>query len=180
MTAIVGLVHGNRVYIGGDSLGSNSYTKTEYVEPKVFHNGEFLIGYTSTFRFGEIVEHLFVPPERGGNSGSDKAYLVSKFIPALRACLEESKYTAESHEGRSGVALIGYQGHLYKLQDDFSILENTAGYDATGSGEEVALGSLYTSYSLVQDDPEFILRTALSAAGHHVPSVGGRSNVLWI
>ena len=41
MTCIVGLVHGGKVYMGGDSAGVGGYCLTVRADEKVFRNGEF-------------------------------------------------------------------------------------------------------------------------------------------
>jgi len=175
MTAIVGFVKNGNVYMAGDTLGSNGFTKSEYTESKVFINGDFILGYTSSFRFGEILEYNFKPPKQE-NGVSDKRYLVTSFIPELRKCLEENKYTAKDQAGTSGTALLGYKGKLYKLQDDFSILEASVGYDSCGSGEyhcEAVLWSLCDS----KLHPKKIVRKAIQCASEKVTSVGGTITV---
>ncbi len=61
MTCIVGLEHNNSVYIGGDSLGSTSGVTIVRQDKKVFHNGETLIGFTSSYRMGQLVTRLKFP-----------------------------------------------------------------------------------------------------------------------
>ena len=57
MTCVVGLIEDNTIYLGADSLGSNGHSKSEYRFPKVFQNGDFLIGYTSSFRMGQMLQY---------------------------------------------------------------------------------------------------------------------------
>ena len=52
MTAIAGLVHDGKVYIGGDSAGVAGMDLHLRSDPKVFTVGEFVIGYTTSFRMG--------------------------------------------------------------------------------------------------------------------------------
>ena len=50
MTCIVGLLHNKTIYIGGDSAGSNSSDLRVRKDTKVFENGPFLMGFTTSFR----------------------------------------------------------------------------------------------------------------------------------
>ena len=61
MTCIVGVVDKGIVHMAGDKLGSNGFTKGISVRPKVFHNGDFLVGYTTSFYMGQLLEFEWVP-----------------------------------------------------------------------------------------------------------------------
>ncbi len=54
MTAIVGLVHNATVYIGGDSAGVSGYSMTVRADSKVFTIGPYLMGFTTSFRMGQL------------------------------------------------------------------------------------------------------------------------------
>ena len=64
MTCIVGLIDGNRVWMGGDSAGVSGLDITVRSDPKVFRNGDFLIGFTSSFRMGQLLAFRLRPPPR--------------------------------------------------------------------------------------------------------------------
>jgi len=167
MTAIVGFTKDGIVYMAGDTLGSSEYT-----ESKVFKNGEFLIGYTSSFRFGQILEYEFCPPNRLEGL-KDKEYIVKYFIKELRKCLEENKYTSQDSKGESGICLLGYRGNLYKIQSDFSILQSAYGYDACGSGDLICLDALGILKDLDISPKDKVIK-AIEIASLHNPYVGGR------
>lgn len=143
MTVIIGFTKNNTIYMGGDRRGSNGYSYKNVEHPKVFKNGEFLIGYTSSFRFGEILQYDFKPPQQSKDITDNKEFMVSKFIPALREALEKGKYSKNDFEGRSGCALIGYRGSLYELQGDWSILESSNKICSVGSGQDFAMGVMF-------------------------------------
>lgn len=52
MTCIVGIVDNGKVYMGADSLGVGGLSKRVRKDPKLFRVGEFVFGYTSSFRMG--------------------------------------------------------------------------------------------------------------------------------
>lgn len=81
MTAIAGVAEDGKVWIGGDSAGVGGLNLETRTDPKVFVNGDFLFGYTSSFRMGQILEHEFSPPKPyEGEQGMP--FMVKLFIPA--------------------------------------------------------------------------------------------------
>lgn len=64
MTCITAMVKGDHVWMAGDLMGSNGFTKKIYPDSKVFVNGEFIIGYTSSFRMGQLLQYNWEQPPR--------------------------------------------------------------------------------------------------------------------
>ena len=86
MTCIVGLVHGDSVYLGGDSAGVDWYSLTVRADPKVFVNRGFAMGFTTSFRMGQLLRFKFVPPPVP--EGKDPyEYMVTDFVEGVRTCL---------------------------------------------------------------------------------------------
>ncbi len=84
MTCIVGLVNKGRTYLGGDSAGVSGLDITVRKDKKVFSNGEFVMGFTSSFRMGQVLQYDFVPPEVDDDDDEDlMRYMVKKFIPEV-------------------------------------------------------------------------------------------------
>ena len=68
MTCIVGIVDqsNNKTYMAADSIGVRGNDKSIQNNPKVFynyHDPKFLIGFTSSFRMGQILQYEFIPPK---------------------------------------------------------------------------------------------------------------------
>jgi ATP-dependent protease HslVU (ClpYQ) peptidase subunit len=144
MTCIIGMVDSNKkIYMGADSAGISSYDLNIRSDPKVFKNNEFLIGFTSSFRMGQLLRYCFDPPLHS-NSMDDMKYMVSCFIPSIKDCFETGGYL-KTKEGQhsGGLFLVGYRTNLYKIYDDFQVatLKNTV--DSVGCGSQVALGAMY-------------------------------------
>lgn len=175
MTCIVGLVEAGRVYIGGDSAGVDHYSITAMAEDKVFSNGGFVFGFTTSFRMGQLLRYRFKPPHR--DEGRDlMAYMVTDFIDAIRQTLKESGYAKKEGDRESGgTYLVGHKGRLFRIEDYYSIIESANGYDACGCGEEIARGSLYSTVGLLGE--ERVLQ-ALRAADHHSAGVCAPFKVL--
>lgn len=91
MTCIVGFLdkETDTVWIGGDSLGSNGYSKTVFSNSKVFHhylNKNIIIGSTSTYRHIDLLQYseLLIPElDYYKKIEIDKSYMVKTFIPNL-------------------------------------------------------------------------------------------------
>jgi hypothetical protein len=143
MTCIVGLVDNGNIYIGGDSAGVDGrYGLVVRSDKKVFTNGDFVMGFTSSFRMGQLLAYGFSPPvPRVGVDTME--YMVTEFIDAVRNRMKHGGYVKirdSAEEG--GTFLVGYKGRLFHISDDFQVGESTHGYDACGCGDHLALGSL--------------------------------------
>lgn len=144
MTCIVGLERRGTVWIGGDSAGtaSNMHQRVRK-DPKVFIKGEFIIGFCGSFRMGDLLKHTLVLPEPQAD-GDDTAYMVNEFVNAVRTCLqEENKKGGE--EKLDPYFLVGYRGKLYNVQGDYQVGQPAAGFDAVGSGADIAIGAMHAS-----------------------------------
>lgn len=160
MTCIVGLVHKEKVIIGGDSAGSNGYDVTIRKDPKVFRNGSFVIGCTSSFRMIQILRFGFKPPKIKGNLYK---YMCTDFVDAVRKAFEVGGYLQKAREGddKGGCFLVGVSGRLFVIESDFQVGEPMDGFASVGCGERHALGSLFATPDL---PPKKRVRTALKAA----------------
>src|SRR6266496_1329359 len=114
MTAIVGLVHEDRVYIGGDSAGVSGYDITVRADAKVFHNGPYLFGFTSSFRMGQLLRYALTPPIV--NSTDLDRFMVTTFMDAVRECLKTGGWARKESEGETGGRfLVGINSQLYMI-----------------------------------------------------------------
>lgn len=144
MTCIVGIAHKGKVYLGGDSAGVSGLDVTVRKDKKVFQNGEFVMGFTSSFRMGQILQYTFTPPEVAVEDDDMMAYMVKKFIPAVRKAFKDEGFAAiESNREKGGCFLVGVRGRLFQIDTDFQVGEHLNGMAAVGCGESYAYGSLY-------------------------------------
>lgn len=175
MTCIVGLVENGVVYIGGDSLGSNGYFKTVRKDKKVFKlkdTDNAIAGYTSSFRMGQLLMYGSGLIDSRDEPDIDHEYLVTKFIPKLTSLFENGGYGKNNSGSKSGgTFLLGYKDKLYQIQSDYQVGEPSLGYDACGSGEDFALGSLHSTERSGLS-PEERIHKALQAATEFSVGVG--------
>lgn len=172
MTCIVGLVDNGTVYIGGDSAGVNTDNLSMSVraDRKVFRNGPFIMGFTSSFRMGQLLAHALKPPKRRPGEDVYK-YMVTRWIDAVRKCLTAGgSVEFENGAEKGGTFLVGYEGRLFLVDEDYQIGEAADGFDACGSGGELARGSLFSSGGAEPQD-----RILLALAGAERMNAGVRA-----
>ena len=179
MTCIVGIQHKGKVYIGGDSLGSNSsFQKVERSDAKVFIVGDMVLGFTSSFRMGQILQYVLEHPERPEGI-SDMKYLVAHWIPNLIETFADNGYRGSKGDNdhdelrTGGTFLLGYRGTLYTIEDDFQVGIPTDQYAAVGCGDDLATGAVFAARKLGIKDPEKLITVGLEAAEKHSAGVQG-------
>lgn len=163
MTCIVGLVDAEkRVWIGGDSAGVSGLDLTVRTDPKVFVKDGFAMGFTSSFRMGQLLAHAFIPPKRHADTDL-YAYMVTDFVDALRECFKRGGYAERKNEAESGgTFLVGHAGRLFLIHDDYQVALPADPFAAAGCGDRIALGALYASDVAMK--PQARLELALTAA----------------
>ena len=75
--------------------------------------------------------------------------MVVKFIPAMKECLEEYGWKEDKEEKDSGFnMLFAFDGEIFDIGNDFSVLLNSDGIYGVGSGSQIAIGALYAGASV--------------------------------
>ena len=174
MTCIVGFTDkkNNVTWIGADSLGSNGYTQDVESNPKVFRNNTLknvVMGSTSTFRHIDLLKYsktLFPEIDKykipSGETKVNHEYMVTTFIPNLITLFENG---VKDSGDKGANFLVGIDGRLFEVQNDYSVLEPLDGYSSVGCGEVAAKGSLYATVKYKKDfTPEQHILTALESA----------------
>ena len=161
MTCIVGLVDGGIVYMGADSAGVSSYDLTVRKDTKLFKNGDFLIGYTSSFRMGQLLRFNFSPPKKDEDKDVYE-YMATDFIDAVRVCFNKGGFARiENGVEEGGCFLVGYKGRLFKVESDYQVGESHHGFCSAGCGDNFAIGSLFSTQC---KKPKDRIKTALECA----------------
>ena len=170
MTCIIGVVNDGKVYIGGDSAATAGLSLILRADEKVFINDRFVMGFTTSFRMGQILRYKFSPPKPHKNEDLME-YMVTDFIDALRSCLKSAGYAQKNNEEESGgTFLVGVGGRLFSVEDDYQVGETMCGYHAVGCGHDLAKGALHVT---PKADPKPRILAALEAAAFHSAGVSG-------
>lgn len=147
MTCIAGIVDKKSgiVIIGGDSAGAGGNLIVTRSNPKVFRNGKFIIGCTSSFRMIQLLQFSLKPPSI--KSKDIYEYMCTDFIDEVRRCFKDGGYLQKYTDGdeKGGNFLVAYKDRLFQVEDDFQVGESLNGMDSVGCGSEFALGSLYST-----------------------------------
>ena len=155
------------------------YSLTVRRDAKVFTNGPYLFGFTSSFRMGQLLRYAFDPPHPP--AGADlEGFMATAWIDALRDALKVGGFArSDGGEERGGNFLVGVNGRLFEIEGDYQVGEPVDGYAACGCGAEVALGALHATsrFEMAADDRAM---TALRAAERHSAGVRGPFTLLAI
>jgi len=172
MTCIVAYEQDGVVWMGGDSAGVDGYFITARGDQKVFKNGEYLIGFTTSFRMGQLLRYKFDPSPCP--DWDLEKHMVTTFIDEVRKCFTDNGYDKKAEQGEhlGGQFLVATQGRIFQINSDFQVGWNSSPYNAVGCGAEVAHGALFALHDQYKTlDPELIVKTALEAAVAHSAGV---------
>jgi hypothetical protein len=175
MTCIVAIAQNGTVYMGSDHAASDD--KSGWIlsrkEPKVFKVGQYGIAFTDSFRMGQILQYNWVPPKytpTKTNSGLDK-FMRTKFVDSVKQAFKDNGYgtIGGSEEDTGGIFIVGVEGRIFTIDEDFHVGENMVNYMAEGSGGMFALGALHATKH--QKNPKMRLKAALEASAEFSMSV---------
>ena len=161
MTCIAGLIDNGKIYMGADSAGVSGHSLRVRADEKVFIKGDFIMGFTTSFRMGQLLRYnLRIPPQ--GKDTDIFEYMVTSFVESVRKCLKDGGFAEKKDEHeKGGTFLVGYAGRLFCVNSDYQVEETLLPYAATGCGEDIALGALFANGHL---KPEERILQALEAA----------------
>lgn len=145
MTCVVGIELNGGVVLAADSIGVSGSFKSPRLDKKVFVNGQYVIGYTSSYRMGQLLRYAELPMVEPDRRGEDLfKHMVTEFIPAIRELFKDAGYAkVDSNEESAGEFLVGVNGQLLKIASDYQVGRRSTPYDACGSGQAAALGALH-------------------------------------
>lgn len=165
MTCIVGIEYDGGVLIGGDSAGTAGCSQTIRADEKVFTNGPYVMGFTSSFRMGQLLRYSLNAPVPGTDDHEDlDRFIATVFIEAVRDTLKSGGFAViDKGQEEGGTFLMGLAGRLYMIDNDYQFGRSVDGYAAVGCGDDIALGSLHTT-AQYDIDPLERVQLALEAA----------------
>jgi len=175
MTCIVAVTDGEQVTMGGDSAGVSGWDIDYHSNPKVFHLGDLLIGFTSSFRMGQILQYNVTIPKI--EQGTDLyEWMVKEFIPIVRAAFAEHGFAKiDGVTEKGGQFIVGIDGSIFIVDSDYQVAETLEDYHSVGCGQGYAMGSLYTTEG---KDPLERVNLALEAATYHSAGVAEPFTIL--
>ena len=161
MTCIAAIAHEGRVYMAADSAGVAGLDLVVRKDPKIYRVGEFMFGFTSSFRMGQLLGYKFSPPQHHSEWATE-TYMATAFVDALRETLKAGGYARTNNgEEAAGDFLVGYRGRLFRICCDYQVAENMESFDAVGCGAHLAIGAMHAT---ADQKPLARLNKALEAA----------------
>lgn len=178
MTCIVGIANSDVVVIGGDSAGVSGYDVRIRHDPKVFVRGEFLIGFTYSFRMGQLLQYTLDVPLRTVEMLASE-YMATVFVDSVRLCFTTGGHARKINEEEAGGEfLVAYEGVLYHIHNDYQVAEYVNGVAALGCGASYAYGAVYTLRKDIPKAPATVVRKALDAAEEYSTGVASPFTIL--
>lgn len=170
MTCIVAVKKDGAITMGGDSAGVAGLDVTVRRDPKVFTNGPFLLGGAGSFRQMQCLRFRLEPPRMVFDKNAEDPlyrYMVCDFMDAVRSCFEKAGVGQKDKqvETSQGLFLVGIRGRIFRIDTDYQVGESVEDYEAIGSGQAYARGSLHTTEGL-DYSPAWRVQRALYAAEH--------------
>ena len=153
MTTIVAVCKNGNVTMGADSQVTdnnrpNNHSKMEKISKR---NG-YLIAGSGDSQPCDVLQHIFIPPVPTPAERKDLYhFMIAKFVPAMRDCLDENGWKKEENDKDAGFnMLFAFDGELFDIGDDFSVLLNNDGIYGVGAGSPYAIGALYAGATVEQ------------------------------
>ena len=160
------------VYMVSDACSGDA--STYLVMPmngKVFIKGQYIIGFTGSFRMGQLLQRACEFPEPPDDDEGLHGFMVTSFIEAVRNCFRKHGFLREVEKvDKSEPFLVGVRGHVFYVGFDFQVTESLMDYHAIGCGDQLALGAMHVSSHV---EPIQRVMDALKAAAEFSAFVQG-------
>lgn len=181
MTCIVAIKEKNNIYFGGDSAAIDAGTLSIAVrnDAKVFRNKKMLIGFSGSFRAGQLMRFKFKPPEHK-KGVDDYEYMCTDVVKKIQKCFEDNGldgHNKKQEKETSVHLLIAYNGTIYEIDIDYQVGIPAENYCSIGGGSDLALGALFAVKNAPMK-PEDKLKIALDAASKFNASVLPPYNIM--
>src|SRR4030095_14530972 len=104
--------------MGAESGGVAGLSLPNPSDTKIFRNGEFILGFTSSFRMGQLLRYSLVPPVP--RDWDLDRFMATEFVQSVRDCLREGGFARnDSGVESGGTFLVALRGRLYRIESDF-------------------------------------------------------------
>lgn len=168
MTIIIGVVENGAAWIASDSAVSLGDQVLTSLHPKYFEipigkqKRPLLIGVAGNLRIAQLIEGVEMPHE-----GDEPRQFALKLAEAIRGHIRERGAAVDEQGEQYGdfQMLAIWEGRIFAIYGDFSVLEPDTKIVAIGSGQTAARGALYALRDTDLDTRERITE-ALGAAAH--------------
>jgi hypothetical protein len=91
--------------------------------------------------------------------------MTTSFVSAVKKCFRDAGVMGSDQGGqdRGHSFLVGYQGQLFRIEDNFQVVVTQGTFVALGSGENYALGAMFATPGVAPEERIYLaLRAAAS------------------
>jgi ATP-dependent protease HslVU (ClpYQ) peptidase subunit len=151
MTTIVAVAKNGTVTMGADSQVTDQSRPNRHAKmEKITKNNGWLIAGSGDATPCDILQHIFIPPVPTLKERDNLyKFMITKFIPAMRECLSDNDWKPDQNDKESGFnMLFAFDGEVFDIGNDFSVMLNSDGIHGVGNGSEYAIGALYAGASV--------------------------------
>lgn len=168
-----------KVWLGGDKLGSDGYTKIIVKDPKVFQNGEFYFGYTTSFYMGQILKYHWTRPTRSMHQDSDNEYIYKDVMNSLKKVFKDNEFgkSKDVHEPDFGNFIMVYKDRIFEVQPNMSLLE-CEDFIAVGCGAQTAHGVMDALINNTNHEPEKLIVETMKSVSRFMCGVSAECDVI--
>jgi len=173
MTCVCAFVEKNglkkTVHMIGDSCGSADQDRVCRADNKVFFQkrNDLIMGYSGSYRIGQIARFDLDKLKKRPHGVSLLEWMCGEFVTGLRAAL-----IANGIEGKEmdGSLMVGIDGQIFTIDQDFHVGQNLYPYAATGAAESYAYGAMRAMHA-AGHTPKECLDAAMEAAAEFCGAV---------
>jgi ATP-dependent protease HslVU (ClpYQ) peptidase subunit len=151
VTTIVAVAKDGKVIIGADSQTTDGNRPVRHPNmKKMSQTNGWIIAGSGDATPCDILQLVFTPPVPTVKEREDMyRFMVAKFVPAMRECLEENNWKPDASDKDSGFSMLfAFDGEIFNIGDDYSVLQNAEGIYGIGSGSPYAMGALYVDATI--------------------------------
>lgn len=164
MSCVFAFKHRSKIYIAGDSAISSEDYITTILEPKFwFYDDEMMIGMVGEGRTMQVIRTDLNITRAKAKGQTALDYIIETVVPAFQLVIEQKK--AKFDEAS---ALIIFEGHIFEIEESFSVQETRRNWAAIGGGYEFAMGALAATTRMA---PQRRIDKVMKIVAENCPSV---------
>jgi len=144
LTTIAGICKNGLVILGADSqVTDGDRINNDLRMEKITKNNGYLLAGAGDATPCDILQHIFIPPVPSITERKNLyKFMITKFVPAMRETLDENGWKPVTGDDSGFSMLVAFDGELFDIGDDFSVLLNNKGIYGIGNGAKYAIGAL--------------------------------------
>ena len=186
MTTIAAIQGNGWVVMGADSQATyHEYRNLYMKDHKVIDNNGILIAGCGIGRGMNLLQKGWRAPKPKSKLTPDQldAWMVKTFLPKMRQLFIDGGYDMKDdgdYAQFENVFIVAVQGHVYIIDEDYSLDRDSRNYFTSGTGGDFAQGALYAAGPKIFTDlntAKKAMRNAIDAAKEFDTNSGGETRI---